>query len=84
MAELIGSLIIGLIAGLIASAIMPGGAKGCLWNTLLGLVGSAVGGWAFGLIGLESNGGVWGRLTVATVGAVILIAIYNALSGKKH
>lgn len=80
---LIGSLIIGLVAGLIASAIMPGGANGCIWNTALGLAGGLVGGWTFGLLGLSSNGGIWGQLVVAVVGAVILIAIYNAIAKRK-
>lgn len=80
---LIGSLIIGLVAGLIASAIMPGGASGLIWNTILGLVGGVIGGWTFGLLGLSANGGIWGQLVVAVVGAVILIAIYNAIAKRK-
>lgn len=80
---LLSSLLIGLVAGLLASWIMPGGAKGCLWNTILGLAGGLVGGWVFSLLDISSGGGFWGRLVVSVVGAIILIAVYNALSRKK-
>ena len=81
---LIYSLILGLIAGLLASWIMPGGAKGIIWNTILGLVGGVVGGWAFSLIGVTEGSGFWGQLVVAVIGAIILIAIYNAITKRKR
>ena len=81
---LIYSLIIGLVAGLLASWIMPGGAKGIVWNTILGLVGGVVGGWVFSLIGVAEGSGFWGQLVVAVIGAIILIAIYNAIAKRKR
>lgn len=81
---LIYSLIIGLVAGLLASWIMPGGAKGIIWNTILGLIGGVVGGWVFSLIGVAEGGGFWGQLVVAVIGAIILIAIYNAITKRKR
>jgi uncharacterized membrane protein YeaQ/YmgE (transglycosylase-associated protein family) len=80
---LVWSLVVGLLAGLIASWIMPGGANGCIWNTVLGLVGGLVGGWVFSLFGISEGSGFWGQLVVAVVGAIILIAIYNAIAKKK-
>lgn len=81
---LIYSLILGLIAGLLASWIMPGGAKGIIWNTILGLIGGVVGGWVFSLLGVAEGSGFWGQLVVAVIGAVILIAIYNAIAKRKR
>jgi len=81
---LIYSLIIGLIAGLLASWIMPGGANGCIWNTVLGLLGGVVGGWVFSLLDVSAGTGVWGQLVVAVIGAIILIAIYNAITKRKR
>lgn len=81
---LIYSLIIGLVAGLVASWIMPGGAKGIIWNTILGLIGGVVGGWVFSLIGVAEGSGFWGQLVVAVIGAIILIAIYNAIAKRKR
>lgn len=80
---LLWSLLVGLLAGVIASWIMPGGANGCIWNTLLGLIGGLIGGWVFSLLGISSGGGFWGQLVVAVIGAVILIAIYNAITRRK-
>lgn len=81
---LIYSLILGLIAGLLASWIMPGGAKGIIWNTILGLIGGVVGGWVFSLFGVAEGSGFWGQLVVAVIGAIILIAIYNAIAKRKR
>ena len=81
---LIWSLIVGLLAGLLASWIMPGGAKGIVWNTILGLVGGVVGGWVFSLLGVAEGSGFWGQLVVAVIGAIILIAIYNAIAKRKR
>ena len=80
---LLWSLLICLAAGLIASWIMPGGANGCIWNTVLGLLGGVVGGWVFSLLDVSAGTGVWGQLVVAVIGAVILIAIYNAITKRK-
>lgn len=80
---LIWSLIIGLLAGLLATWIMPGGAKGILWNTLLGLAGGFVGGWVYSLLGIAEGSGFWAQLVVSVIGAIILIAIYNWISNKK-
>ena len=81
---LIYSLILGLVAGLLASWIMPGGAKGIIWNTILGLIGGVVGGWVFSLLGVAEGSGFWGQLVVAVIGAIILIAIYNAIAKRKR
>lgn len=71
---LIGSIIIGILAGFLAGKIMRGGGYGCLINLILGVVGGAFGGWMFGFIGL-SWGGVIGQLCTAVVGAVVILYI---------
>ena len=40
---LLGSVLIGILAGFIAGKIMKGGGFGCLWNLILGVVGGFVG-----------------------------------------
>ena len=79
----IGSLIIGLIAGLLATWIMPGGSKGCLWNTLLGLAGGALGGWLAKLLHVSTPDTWYWDVLIGVVGACILIAVYNLISGKR-
>jgi uncharacterized membrane protein YeaQ/YmgE (transglycosylase-associated protein family) len=52
--------------------------KGSLiMNVLLGLVGSIVGGVLFSLLGLEGGGNLLGSILVATVGAIVILAIVN-------
>lgn len=83
MFSLIWSLLIGLVAGLIAASIMRGRSLGWIWNTILGMVGGVVGGWVFSLFGLESNGSTIGQVLVSVVGACVLLFI-GGLFGKKR
>jgi uncharacterized membrane protein YeaQ/YmgE (transglycosylase-associated protein family) len=76
---LIGSLIIGGIAGWLAGIIMKGQGQGVLMNIVIGIVGGFIGGFLFGLVGMSGGGGVAGTLVVATIGAVILLWIVNKL-----
>lgn len=75
---LIGSLIIGGLAGWLAGNLMKGEGYGLLVNIVLGLIGGLVGGWAFGLLGLATTS-VVGQLICATVGAVLLILLVRLL-----
>ncbi len=75
---LIGSLIIGGLAGWLAGNLMKGEGYGLLVNIVLGLIGGLVGGWAFGLLGLATTS-VVGQLICATVGAVLLILLVRVL-----
>jgi uncharacterized membrane protein YeaQ/YmgE (transglycosylase-associated protein family) len=80
-------LILGLIAGAIAKAIIPGRqGGGWLVTLLLGVVGAILGGWLgsvlFG-IGLQN---FWSLQTwiVAIVGSVIVLLIYGAITGRRR
>ena len=73
---IIGWIIVGLIAGWLASTIMKH-KRGILANLMLGLVGSIIGGVLFSLLGLEGGGNILGSILVATVGAIIILAIVN-------
>jgi len=75
---LIGSIIIGILAGLCANKLMDKSSDGCWWNLLLGVFGGFVGGWVFDLLNI-SWGGTIGQLGTAIVGAVILLWIANKL-----
>ncbi|MEO0731730.1 MAG: GlsB/YeaQ/YmgE family stress response membrane protein [Bacteroidota bacterium] len=72
-------IIIGLLAGAIAKWIHPGpDPTGWMASLVIGIVGAMVGGFVFRLIGLGGATGInlW-SLIVATVGAVICLAIYR-------
>lgn len=71
-------ILIGIVAGWLAGQIMKGGGYGLLGDLLLGIVGAVLGGWVFGLLGLSASGLI-GSLIMATVGAVIFIALVRLI-----
>lgn len=77
-------LIVGLLAGLLARAIVPGkDSMGILATLLLGIVGSFVGGAIWSLF---SNDKILdfhtGGLILSVVGAIVALLIYNRLGGR--
>jgi uncharacterized membrane protein YeaQ/YmgE (transglycosylase-associated protein family) len=81
---IIALIIIGLVAGALAKLIMPGDDPGGIIVTILiGIAGSLVGGFLASLIGLGGGGWIW-SIIVATIGAIILLAIYRLLVGGRR
>jgi uncharacterized membrane protein YeaQ/YmgE (transglycosylase-associated protein family) len=78
--SLIWWLIVGLIAGFLASVVMRGAGYGIVGDIIAGLVGAFIGGWLFGVLGISTGGGLLGSIIVAFVGACIFIALLRALS----
>ncbi len=73
-------LLVGLIAGFLASLVMRGGGYGIVGDIVIGLVGALIGGFLASLVGLGSSGLI-GTIIIAFIGACILIAILRAVSG---
>ena len=79
---IVGVLIVGLIAGLLARAIVPGkDAMGILPTILLGIIGSFIGSAVAYLLKLEPGTIVTWLLAVA--GAVLALLIYNRFAAKR-
>ena len=78
MSWLIWTIIIGILAGFIASKLVSGSGKGLLVDLILGIVGSVLGGWIFTLLGLGAYGLI-GQLIMAVVGAVVLLLLIRAV-----
>ncbi len=72
LANLIVFLLVGGVAGWVASNLMRGGSMGLLSNIIVGIVGAFIGGSLFRVIGLYSYGLI-GSIITATVGAVVLL-----------
>src|SRR5262245_30227931 len=70
--DLIWFLLIGVLAGFLASQIMKGPRLSLVGNLILGVIGALVGGFVFSLLGLATSS-LLGSLVTATVGAVLLI-----------
>ncbi len=77
-------LILGLIAGFIASKIVNHTGSGVLLDIVLGIVGAMVGGWLFASLGaMPVTGFNIYSMFVAVVGAVVVLFIYHALFGRR-
>ncbi|MDP9024392.1 MAG: GlsB/YeaQ/YmgE family stress response membrane protein [Candidatus Eremiobacteraeota bacterium] len=78
-------IVFGIIVGAVARWIVPGeGPGGVLGDLIIGIVGALLGGWLFSLFG---HGGVTGfnvgSFITAIVGAVVLLFIVRAVSGRR-
>ena len=84
MLNIIGWIILGLVAGALAKFIMPGKDPGGIIITIIiGIVGAFVGGWISGFFGFGKATGLnFPSLLIAVVGAVILLAIYRLIKKK--
>ena len=84
MFGIIGTIIFGLVVGVIAKLLMPGKDPGGIIVTIvLGIVGSVVGRWIgqiLGLYGPEEAAG----FVMSLIGAVALLAIYRMATKPKH
>lgn len=75
-------LLIGLVAGWLASLLVKGRGTGLVMNIIIGIIGGILGGWLFSLFGLIPVGTL-GSLITSLVGAVILLWIAAAITNKK-
>jgi uncharacterized membrane protein YeaQ/YmgE (transglycosylase-associated protein family) len=78
-------VLVGLIAGILAKWVMPGPDPGGIVVTaLIGIVGAFIGGWVLGVLGFAGSTGSFGlgSILTATLGAVILLAIYRLLTRR--
>jgi len=70
--------IIGIVAGWLAGQIMKGRGFGLVGNLVVGVIGAIVGGLLANSIGLGASG-LLGALLIATLGAVVLLAVVGAV-----
>ena len=73
-------IVLGLIAGFIASKIVNKTGAGVVLDIILGIVGAVVGGWLFQTFGMVGVTGVnIYSILVAVVGAIVVLAIYHTV-----
>ena len=73
-------IILGIVAGFIASKIVNRSGEGLIRDLLLGVVGAIVGGWImeqFGRVGV--SGLNLDSLVVAVLGAVVVLVVFHAI-----
>ena len=73
-------IVLGLVAGFIASKIVNKRGEGLVLDLVLGIVGAVVGGWLAGFFGLASVTGFnLYSLAISVVGAIVLLVVYHAI-----
>ncbi|MBZ9604629.1 GlsB/YeaQ/YmgE family stress response membrane protein [Phyllobacterium chamaecytisi] len=72
-------LLVGLIAGWLASQLVRGGGFGLVGDLLVGVVGAFIAGYLFPRLGISLGSGIIGAIIAATIGAVILLFILRAV-----
>ncbi len=82
--SILGWLILGLIAGFIASKVINKSGEGVIVDIILGIVGAVVGGYLFTAFGAAPVTGfnIY-SMFVAVVGAIVVLVIYHAIFGRR-
>ena len=83
--DLLGWIVVGFIAGAFSNAVVErSGPRGCLGNTVIGILGGILGGWfATEELHMSSTSGFLGALFVAFLGAAVIRLILNAMDGGR-
>ena len=76
------ALIIGALAGWLAEKLTKSD-HGLFTNILMGIIGAVVGNFLLRLLGFGPAFGFWANLIAATVGAVLVIVVYRAITGRR-
>jgi uncharacterized membrane protein YeaQ/YmgE (transglycosylase-associated protein family) len=77
-------IIVGAIAGFVASKVLTGKGMGLIWDIVVGILGAFLGGWLASLVGINVSTGTFtvSGLLAAFVGAVILLVVFRALTHR--
>ena len=74
-------IIVGGIAGFLASKVLTGRGMGLICDIVVGILGGFLGGWLAGLAGIAATNIVL-EIVVAFVGAAILLVVFRALTHR--
>jgi uncharacterized membrane protein YeaQ/YmgE (transglycosylase-associated protein family) len=77
-------IIVGGIAGFVASKVLTGKGMGLVWDIGVGILGAFLGGWLAGLAGIPVSTGTFtiSGILAAFVGAIILLVVFRALTHR--
>jgi uncharacterized membrane protein YeaQ/YmgE (transglycosylase-associated protein family) len=83
--SILGWIVVGLIAGLLARAVVKDDRSGCLYTIVIGVLGALLGGWLYSLASDDSD--VFddfdlGSIVVAFLGACLLLLVLQAIAGR--
>ena len=81
--EIVVILIIGAVAGWLGSSIYKGSGLGLIGNIVVGIVGSFVGYWALGKLGVSLGTGWIGAILTGALGAIIILIVLNLIFPRR-
>lgn len=76
-------IIVGLIAGALASRVVAGRGMGCVVDLVVGVAGAFLGGIVFSFFGVQGTAGFFESIVVAFIGAAVVLALLQALTGRR-
>lgn len=86
--SILGWIVLGLIAGVIAKSLLGGGTRhGVIVTILIGIAGALLGGWAATkFFHIKATGGFFDLSTwiIAIIGSVVLLLIYHVITGSNR
>jgi uncharacterized membrane protein YeaQ/YmgE (transglycosylase-associated protein family) len=81
--EIVVILIIGAAAGWLGSMVYKGSGLGLLGNIVVGIIGSFVGYWALGKLGVDLGTGWIGAILTGAIGAIIILILLNLIFPRR-
>ena len=85
MGNILIFILVGLVAGFLASRVVLGKGRGWFLDIVIGILGAVLGGWLADLLHISIGYGIFGQIVVAFVGALILLILWRLLFGRhKH
>ncbi len=81
--DIVTWLIVGLVAGVLASLVVGG--VGLVGDIICGIVGAFVGGWIFRQLGVGSPfAGLTGVIFTAFIGAIVVLFLLHLIAGRRR
>lgn len=77
--EILVTLLIGALAGWLGSLIYKGSGLGLLGNIVVGIIGSFVGYWLLGKLGVSLGTGLIAAILTGAIGAIIILVLLNLI-----
>jgi uncharacterized membrane protein YeaQ/YmgE (transglycosylase-associated protein family) len=79
--NIVVTIVVGLIAGFLASRVVLGKGRGWFWDIIIGILGAIIGGWLAGVLHISINVGpsILNQIIIAFAGAVLLLLIWRLL-----
>ncbi len=81
--EVLVTLIIGAAAGWLGSMVYKGSGLGLIGNIIVGIIGSFIGYWLLGKLGVDLGSGWVGAILTGAVGAIVILLLINLIFGRR-